>query len=91
MRFVFKDIDENVVESLTQAFTLVVKDAVQETNPCADAELESAATKARHVYEVVFNSQMLEEGVEEVVPIEIMNSLKTKFVDEAHANCPINY
>jgi hypothetical protein len=91
MRWVFRDIDKKVVDSLTQQFNLVVKDAVQETNPCADAELVSASTKARTVYEVVFNSEMLDSGVTEVVPIEIMNSLKTKFVDEAHANCPINY
>jgi hypothetical protein len=91
MRFVLKDKDLNVVDSLTQQFTLVVKDTVQATNPCADAELESAATKARNVYEVVFNSQLLNDGVNEIVPIEIMNSLKTKFKDEAHADCPINY
>jgi hypothetical protein len=68
-----------------------VKDAVQETNPCANAELVSASTKARNVHEVVFNGQMLEDNVPETVYIEIMDSLKTKFKDEAHENCPINY
>jgi hypothetical protein len=79
MRVVFRDIDWNVIDDLTQSFTLVVN-APEEANPCENAELVQAATKARNVYEVAFKTQ-LDDKEHEEVHIFIENALQTKFVD----------
>jgi hypothetical protein len=52
-RVVFRDLEHNVVDSLTQTFTVIITDNEDE-DPCAGAELELASAKARTVYEVVF-------------------------------------